>query len=232
VPETFKWVSKVWDEITVPRFATHPRYGQKAGKENENFLDAEMFSASVLSAYDSPEVRIRTGPFVFQFQALGRELTSPPIVFLEKLDAFLAQLPKDLQYAVEIRNKELLIPEYFTTLNRHGVTHCFNHWTSMPALKIQMQHAAIAGGLEAPFFVSRVLTPLGVSYASAVKRFQPYDSIKQPNPEMRSDLVRLALRAIKRNVPAFIIVNNRSEGFSPGTIDAVGSAVVNALASQ
>lgn len=229
VPETFKWVSKVWDEITVPRFAKHARYGKRAGLENENFLDAEMFSASVLSAYEAPEVRKRTGPFVFQFQALGRELTSPPTVFLEKLDSFLEELSKDFQYAVEIRNKELLIPEYFATLNRHGTAHCFNHWTSMPPLKTQMTHAALAGGLDAPFFVSRVLTPLGVSYASAVKRFQPYNNIKQPNQNMRTDLVRLARRAIKRNIPAFIIVNNRAEGFSPGTIDAIGTAVVESL---
>ena len=81
--------------------------------------------------------------------------------------------------------------------------------------------AAQAGGLTANFFVARILTPRGVSYEAAVELFKPYDQIKRPNPEMRSDVVRLVNRAIERNVEAYIIVNNRAEGNSPYTISEI-----------
>ena len=91
----------------------------------------------------------------------------------------------------------------------------------MPPLREQMLRAAKAGGLKAPFFVARILTPLGVKYEDAVKLFQPYTMIKQPNEAMRHDVATLIRRAIERNTEAFIIVNNRAEGNAPMTIDSI-----------
>ena len=42
---------------------------------------------------------------------------------------------------------------------------------------------------------------------------------------MRRDVVRLARRAMERNVPAFVLVNNRAEGNAPLTINAIGRMV-------
>jgi uncharacterized protein YecE (DUF72 family) len=39
--------------------------------------------------------------------------------FLERLDPFLAKLPKDFRYGVEIRNKNWLVPELTKVLKRH-----------------------------------------------------------------------------------------------------------------
>ena len=96
----------------------------------------------------------------------------------------------------------------------------------MPPLSAQMQTAAEHGGLTAPFYVARILTPLRLSYEQAVKQFEPYDSLKEPLPEMRRDVVRLAKRATARKVNAFILVNNRSEGNAPETVDAIGRMIV------
>ena len=96
----------------------------------------------------------------------------------------------------------------------------------MPPLVEQMKAAAEAGGLTADFYVTRVLTPLSLSYSKAVEKFQPYDDIKERNERMRSDVVRLAKRAIKKKIKAYIIVNNRSEGHSPGTIAEIGQRIV------
>ena len=61
---------------------------------------------------------------------------------------------------------------------------------------------------------------------SQPKREEPQrQSVKEANEEMRADAVRLAKRAIERSVPAFIIVNNRSEGHAPGTIQAIATAL-------
>jgi hypothetical protein len=91
-----------------------------------------------------------------------------------------------------------------------------------------MRAAAAAGGLRADFYVSRLLTPLGLPYAEAVARFQPYDRLQAEQSDMRRDVVRLARRAIERDVEAFILVNNRLEGNSPSTIDALGRLIIGA----
>lgn len=229
LPPDFPWVSKVWEEITIPQYPAHARYGAKAGKTNPDFLNADKFLERVLRPYIVAGVEAHTGPFVFQFQMLGKNLLEDQSVFLERFDQFLTRLPQEFRYAVEVRNSALLAPEYFAILNKHGVTHCFNHWTHMPPLAEQMRKAADAGGLSAPFFVARILTPRGLAYEKAVKHFQPYDSIKSPLPEMRADVVKLARRAIERNVTAFVLVNNRSEGNAPQTIEAIGNMVVDSL---
>lgn len=224
LPQGFVWVSKVWEHLTVPVWPAHPRYGKLASKENPDFLDASLFIRQVLQSYTT--VKEKTGPFVFQFPPFAAA-TLAGLDFIARLQHFLAKLPEDFRYAIEVRNKELLNEQYFQTLNQFGVTHCFNHWHSMPGLKEQMQSAAQAGGIRADFFVARILTPRGVSYEGAVKLFQPYTTIKRPNPEMRADVVRLVRRALERNAEAFIIVNNRCEGNAPMTIDAIGRMVMS-----
>jgi uncharacterized protein YecE (DUF72 family) len=220
VPNSFPWVSKVWEHLTIAHYPKHARYGQNAGKENPDFLNPELFIKSVLKAYTSPLVLPHVGPFVFQFPTFNdKQLTQE--AFLEKLQAFFQKLPGDFKYAVELRNPRWLNDNYFSTLNDCAVTHCFNHWYIMPPLREQMTRAAKSGGLKAPFFVARILTPLGIKYEDAVKLFQPYSTIKQPNDVMRHDIVTFMHRAIERNTEAFIIVNNRAEGNAPMTIDSI-----------
>ncbi len=227
VPRNFNWVSKVWEEITIPVYSKHPRYGARAGKPNPNFLNAELFIDKVLGAYSDQELKSHTGPFVFQFQYLGKKLTAERSGFLDPLASFLSKLPKDFNYAVEVRDRNLLCGEYFEILNQSQATHCFNHWSYMPPLVEQMKAAAAVGGLKANFYVARILTPLGLSYEEAVDTFKPYDAIKQPLPEMRKDVVRLVTRAIQKGSDAYIIVNNRSEGCSPLTIEAIQKIIAD-----
>lgn len=215
VPEDFSWVSKVWERITIHNYPSHARYGGVAGKKNSDFLNADLFKDRVLSELNAEEVLKRHGPMVFQFQQMSREVLAS---FPEKLAFFLSQLPRDFQYAVEIRNKELLTKEYIQALNLAGATHCFSHWSYMPGLKDQMIVAATAGGLNAPFFVARLLTPLNVRYQDAVERFKPYDQIIERQTVLREDLSILFKRAMERQVVCYVLVNNRLEGCSPQTI--------------
>ncbi len=225
LPQDFLWVSKVWERVTVPCFPEHARYGRLAGTINPDFLNAELFKNSVLPAYTEPAARSHAGPFVFQFGTLARSLISRS-EFMAKLGEFLKDLPAEFRYAVEVRNPEYLCDEYFHTLNERRVAHCFNHWNRMPPLKEQMKAAAAAGGLAADFYITRILTPLGIDYARAVERFRPYEEIRAVNQDMRQDVVRFAKRAIERGKAAYILVNNRAEGNAPQTIAAIGKMIV------
>ena len=115
---------KVREELTIPTFSNHPRYGPKAGQANPRFLDASLFKDLVLTPYREANFGPHTGPFVFEFQRHGMVAKD----FVDKLDAFFAQLPKDFSYAVEIRNAGMLGSLYRDMLANHGVAHVYNHW--------------------------------------------------------------------------------------------------------
>ncbi len=229
LPPAFKCVSKVWEAITVPKWPNQPRYGKRKGEENPDFLNAEKFKTEVLAIYEK-SFKEHTGPLVLEFGEMYPPIIPTLAFFLEKLDAFFSKLPKDFQYAVEIRNKGFLKPEYFETLRRHGVSHVWNHWTKMPRLAEQLSLAG-ENPFTANFAVARLLTPLGVKYAKAVEINSPYDSIKTRLPEMRDDIERLIETALEFNIPLYLLVNNRTEGCAPLTIQEMDERIRKKLKS-
>ena len=124
---------KVWEEITVPTYAMQARYGVRAGQMNPRFLDAKLFNELILTPYREAQFEPHAGPFLFEFQRQGM----PTGEFCARLDAFFQQLPRDLRYALEIRNPGLLGTEYQRVLETHGLAHVYNHWSSMPSLAEQ-----------------------------------------------------------------------------------------------
>jgi len=217
VPGDFRFCSKVWEDLTIPAYANLPRYGSKSGKPNPRFLDAGAFREFVLDPAQEG-LGQKLGPFIFEFQRWGIE----PATFLEHLDHFLGQLPRGAQYATEIRNSALLGPRYQDILRAHGVAHVYNHWTAMPPLS--EQHRALERIFTAPHVVLRLLTPLGLAYEKAVERYKPYDRIVQPQPRMRQDTVTLVKQAVAEGKSVYVLVNNRSEGCSPLTVQAIVEA--------
>lgn len=214
IPEDFEMCFKVWEELTIPVHARHPRYGLEAGKPNPHFLNAKLFNDLVLAPYREAKFEGHMGPFLFEFQRHGMSVEE----FCSKLDTFFGQLPTEFKYAVEIRNENFLGPEYRKVLERHGVAHVYNHWSYMPQLAEQHRRME---NFTAPFTVLRLLTPLKMSYEEAKKRAAPYNKIVAELPEMRKDTVALIQQSIKQANPAYVLVNNRSEGNAPKTIQGL-----------
>ena len=158
---------RVWEEITIPRFAC---------------LDAKLFNELVMTPYGEAKFEPLMGPFLFEFQ---RDDLAPN-EFFSRLDGFFGHLPKDFSYAVEIRNTGLLGSEYQKILTTHGVAHVYNQWSYMPSLAEQQTRMRT---FTAPFTVRRLLTPLKMSYEAAKKRAEPYHKIVGPLPQMRHETV-------------------------------------------
>ena len=215
IPEDFEMCFKVWEEITIPIYAQHPRYGLEAGKPNPHFLNAKLFNDLVLTPYRDAKFEPHMGPFLFEFQRHG--LSSQE--FCSRLDTFFGQLPTEFKYAVEIRNPGLFAPAYRQVLARHGVAHVYNHWCYMPSLA--EQHQRMEATFTAAFTVFRLLTPLKMSYEAAKKRAEPYNKIVSELPDMRRDTIALVHQSIKLAKPAYVLVNNRSEGNAPTTIQGL-----------
>ncbi len=213
-PPSLKFALKVPEEVTVEVFPRHPRYGSRAGQENPAFLNAEALKALFLEPLEP--YRNRIGPLIFEFAARSTPLAE----FLSTVDEFFDQLPKTFRYAVEVRNREFLQPHYFDMLREHQVAHVFNAWTKMPMLHEQM---AIEDAFTTDFTVTRALLRQGRVYEEAVKKFEPYDKTQDENPEAREALRKMLQRMKAERRAGYVYVNNRLEGNSPNTIEAVVS---------
>ena len=214
VPDDFLFSFKVTEEITASRFTNLPRYGPRAGRVNDNFLDAMLFSGAFLKPLEPFKKNI--GMLIFEFSRFYPGQFERGAEFVERLDEFLGQLPKGPQYGIEIRNESFLHPDYFAVLGRHGVAHVFNNWTKMPPVSEQ---AAIGGAFPADGFGARFLLTPGRKYQEAVDAFQPYSETKQVDEDARAAGAALMSRTPKGK--SYIYVNNRLEGSAIRTIMAM-----------
>ncbi len=217
LPPGFPCVSKVWDRITAKRLGQDAPQPGLTGMKNPDFLNATLFKDAVLGPY-SRVFRDHAGCFVFEFQAMRGKDLPDPLHWADQLDDFFKELPRDYRYGVELRNPELLTGVHGEVLKRHGVTHVFNSWTEMPSIGDQID---LDWTFPADFTVARALLKPGRRYSDAVKQFQPYDRVQEPQPALRADLLRVVREVLRRRIEAFILANNRAEGNAPGTIKAV-----------
>ncbi len=219
VPKGFLFALKVTDAVTLKRFPALERFGDQAGKPNENFLNAGAFINDFLGPCES--IRANVGLLIFEFSRFWQGDYRHGREFVADLEPFLDRLPRDWPYGVELRNRRWLEPEYFECLARHGVAHVFNSWEAMPPVGEQM---ALAGSRTHPgLTAARFLLKPGRKYEEAVQRFAPYDRVKEELAEARAAGRKLIQegRAAGPAHRTFVYVNNRLEGNALGTIDAM-----------
>jgi uncharacterized protein YecE (DUF72 family) len=215
-PERFRWGFKIPEQISVPGWPVHPRYGALAGLPNPTFLDTRLLEEAFLRPLEP--YRLQVGVLLFEFGSFAQNVFATAADFVETLDPFLSSLPPGWRYAVEIRNADFLGPRYFDCLRAHNVAHVYNAWTRMPGIKEQL---ALPGSQTSDLIVTRALLKTGRPYADAVQMFSPYTHVQEVNGEVRAGLREIVDVAMVDGVPAFIFVNNRLEGNSPGTIIAI-----------
>ena len=219
VPDGFRFAFKVTGDITIKHFPKLPRFGPKGGSGNPHFLDVDLFNRAFLQPCQV--IAEKVGLLIFEFTPFdAHEMMQWPRLMLH-LSRFLSALPRGWNYGVEIRNREVLTPEYFAMLAAHGVSHIYNSWTAMPPLDEQV---AMPGSLTNPACVgARLLLKPGRKYEEAVQAFSPYDITQEELPAVRQAAAQL-VRQRRRCVPnhrTFLYFNNRLEGNAPRTIAAV-----------
>jgi hypothetical protein len=160
------------------------------------------------------------GVFLIEFGTFSKASYAEPKAFFDDLDGFLRRLPRELQYAVEIRNDDFLDAAYFDVLKANRVAHIFTSWSRMPSLRQQL---LIDEAFTAPFTTARALLRPGRAYAQAVEVFSPYSEVKEEYPSARHALRDLIHRARERDISAYIHINNRLEGNAIQTIEGIVS---------
>ena len=215
-PDGFKVSLKVTDRITIKKYPNLPRHGPHAGRENPDFLNAALFEEAFLKPVE--RLKQKRGVIIFEFSTFYPSSGVTYEAFVDLMEGFLSRLPKGFAYAVEIRNKEFLKEEYLSMLASHDVAHVLNNWTRMPPIVEQVR---IGGILTGGFSVARALLAPGRTYEEAVELFRPYDAVKEENPAIRMGLAEAASRCVAEGKKLYAYVNNRAEGNSPKTIEAI-----------
>jgi uncharacterized protein YecE (DUF72 family) len=211
VPADFLFLIKAHEACTLARYPDHPRYGAERGLANPLFLDAGYAAQEVVAPY-AEGLGERGGALLFQFapQDLG-----PQERFAAELHRFLTALPRGPLYAVELRNREQLSPDYAAALAAAGACPCLNVYSRMPDLRRQ---ARATGALRAPIVLVRWLVAPATTYAIASRRFAPFNHLSAPDLETRRTLAALAGAALRAGRPFLATVNNNAEGCAPLSI--------------
>ncbi len=212
VPTDFRFVVKAFCECTTPV--------RRGGSSNPHWLDATFAQEHVVQ----PAVTglgARLGTVLFQFPPQGRGVVRQPERFAEHLGSFLRELPPGVQYHVELRDPELLVPAYTDALAATGVGHCYALHPRQPGLEFQRGIVPLRGPLLARWMLHQ-----DFDYETAKARYEPFDRLVDPDPTSRralADLVRSALAAM---LPVTVVVNNKAEGSAPLSLVELATAIL------
>jgi uncharacterized protein YecE (DUF72 family) len=224
LPAGFPCCAKAPEAVTSAARPT--RAGGHPGEANPDFLNARLFADETIAPFREV-FRRHTGPFLLQFPPAPRSLKLAPAAFAERLERFLGELPKDFQYAVELREPALLTADYREALAAHGAAHVYNYVTAMPMPAAQAEVVPLDA---ASFAVIRLLLPPGTTYGER-RMLKPFSRLADPDPEMRRQVVSMAGTAAEARIPVSVLVNNKAEGCSPLTIRALAEMLGSGLNS-
>jgi uncharacterized protein YecE (DUF72 family) len=214
VPPEFRFVVKAHAALTTP--IDRQARNVAVTPDVDRFLDLRYAIERVVT----PAVEglgERLGALLFQFPPFGLPYAREPQLFVNALGAFLDALPRGPQYAVELRNREVLGPAYADVLARNGATHCFNVHPRMPGV---IEQAAVLGEnawLSGTVVMRWMLHPQQ-DYEAARERYFPFDRIVDPDPANRAAVATLLARILGRGNEAIVIANNKAEGCAPLTL--------------
>ncbi|MEW6743642.1 MAG: DUF72 domain-containing protein [Planctomycetota bacterium] len=214
VPDTFRFLVKAHEDCVIARYPHSRRYGARAGAENPRFLDPTY----ALEAVVTPLVEglgEKAGPLLFQFPPQDLKRLGGVAAFIERLHTFLRALPRNVLYAIELRNEEVLVREYREALRDVGACHCLNVHPTMPGIEAQ---ARLMDVLQGPAVVIRWMLGSGLSYEEAVDEYAPFDKIVREDARSRAEIAALCLQAAPLGRFTYVIVNNKAEGSAPLTL--------------
>jgi uncharacterized protein YecE (DUF72 family) len=154
----------------------------------------------------------KLGPLLFQFGYFNKKAFVGVNDFLARLRPFLKKLPKGHKFAVEIRNKNWLAPQFVETLRERGVALALNDQSWMPR---PTQWFEKFDPITADFTYLRWLGDRkGIEEKTKVWNEVIVDR--------RTDLAEWAEimgKVHKRKIQIFAYANNHYAGFGPATVE-------------
>jgi uncharacterized protein YecE (DUF72 family) len=211
VPENFRFTVKAPNSITLTHYSFHGK--KEPLQANPNFLSVPLFLEFL--ALVAP-LQPRLGPIILQFEYLNKLKMKSQKDFGSFADAFFEQLPKQYQYAVEIRNPNYWNEEYVGMLRRHSLIPVFLQGYWMPP--IVKTYRMWQKQLEAfPTFLLRLH---GEDRAEMERESgEEWNKIIRPKDSELKEISGMVKELINIGKGLYININNHYEGSAPLTIE-------------
>ncbi len=210
-PGDFRFMVKAHAAITTP--VAQLARNSPVSPGPERFFDADYTVRAVIGPM-MEGLGDKLGVLLFQFPPLSTPAIRDARSFAARLGEFLAALPRGPQYAVEVRNREFLIPEYTDALASSGATHCYNVHPRMPSVLEQWDLLGEAAWRSGSVVLRWMLHP-SQQYEAARDRYFPFDRLIDPDPRNRLALVKVVHQLVGHGHDTFVIANNKAEGSAP-----------------
>jgi len=205
VPEGFLLAAKFPKSIVHAGQTRHPD-PRRVLDPDATYADRDQFLETMA------RMGSKLGTLLIQFPYFNREAFPSAGPFLERLDPFLRDLPKEgFQYAVEIRNKAWQKSDYVEILRRHGVDMVLVDQAWMPhGEQVVQQYDVLTG----PSCYIRLLGD-----RQGIERItKTWDEEVLDQSATLSRWASLIANMMARGVRCLVYVNNHFAGHAPSTV--------------
>jgi uncharacterized protein YecE (DUF72 family) len=202
-----------WDEKTpkgfvfaakIPRVITHVKFLEDC----EGELNAFLKNMGLLGE--------KLGPLLFQFRYYRKSELKSVDEFTAKLEPFLATLPKEYSFVVEVRNREWIGEKLLDVLRRHGVALALVDHPWMDKIEVLMQRLNV---LTADFCYVRWLGDRN----KIEKQTKRWDKIVVDRTQEMKEWIPVIKRLLKSDITALYgYFSNHYAGHAPGSVDFFG----------
>jgi len=173
-------------------------------------VDCDDDMAQVLKVMDALGEKL--GPLLFQFGYFNKKAFVGVNDFLARLRPILKKLPKDHKFAVEIRNKNWLVPQFVETLRERGaaLTLIDQAWMPRPA-----QWFEKLDPITADFTYVRWLG----DRKGIEERTKTWDKVIVDRSEDLAEWVQVLKTVHNRKIQIYAYANNHYAGYGPATVE-------------
>ena len=205
--------------VKVPNSVTLTHYYKKSKtdppEDNPHFLSVEIFDR-FLSLLDP--IKHMLGPLMFQFEYLNKQKMKSQKAFMEIFEAFVRRLPRDYEYAVEVRNASWINETFLEFLLRNELIPVFieGYWMPRVAGLYQKLQPSIARHETAV-----VRLHGGDRQKIEKKTGKIWDKLADPRDDELAADAKVINEVLDRGVNVYLNVNNHYEGSAPLTINRI-----------
>jgi uncharacterized protein YecE (DUF72 family) len=198
------WAQKTPKEFVfaakIPQVITHEKV----------LVDCDDDMAQFLKVMDALGEKL--GPLLFQFGYFNRKAFVGVNDFLARLRPFLKKLPKGHKFAVEIRNKNWLVPQFVETLRERGaaLTLIDQAWMPRPAQWFEKLDPITADFTYVRWLGDRK----GIEEQTKV-----WDKVIVNRSHELQEWAEILGKVHKRRFQIYAYANNHYAGYAPATVE-------------
>ena len=184
----------------VPQVITHEKVLKECETEFKTFLTA------------MENLGEKLGPLLFQFGYFNKKAFIGVNDFLARLVPFMKKLPKGRKFAVEIRNKNWLVPQFVEALRERSValTLIDQSWMPRPSQIFDKLDPITSNFTYVRWLGDRK----GIE-----QRTKTWDEVIVDRSGELSEWVEILRKVHKRKIQIFAYANNHYAGHAPATIE-------------